>query len=300
MAEGNKLSTCIWAHTDERGINKAVDDAMSRIALSFRSTNLRDALADQRAWFCAVLAAAANVGSKLVTLDESTKTATIQIVPNQSYDRNEEWQMGLLNGLIALIIRREITVPELQIWANQGYRERIATNGGSDAIPANTSGPIVIGVGAAIAIGTAIVASAGILAGALVWINGQDIEKQVVVEQIEGKTQQHAKILETSRDIVESHAERERLEQRTIPWSNEELSYLEFLEQSSREVTGWTAPPLRSVPDAKKMSEAASEAIKDVGSGVKTVSQGVKNATETSAIILPIGIAIALVYFSEN
>lgn len=299
--EGKKISTCIWAHSDPRGLNAVAENVSLRLRLNYQSTSIRDTLADQRAWFVAVLASAANVGSKPVTYDQSTQTATVQIVPFDTMDKNEEWQLGITNALIALIIRREISLAELTIWSNQGYRDRIATEKGSDATKSETSGPIVIGAAGAAIIAVGMVAAAGVLAGALVWINGQEIEKQVVIEQIDAKVEEHAKLIETSRDIIESHQEREQLEGRTIPWSQEELAYLDYLEQSAKEITGWTAPPLRSVPDAKKMSEAASKAIENTGEAVKNVSEGAKGAIETSGTILPIAAAlVALYYLSEN
>lgn len=279
------LSVVRWVHTDPYGLVAAAERAAT-VAKESSWTDDAAGLAALRALLVSVCATAANAGSYPTTLDTSTETATILVKASENA-RNVRAQFALLNGLMGLICQRNVTYSQLVEMGNAGTRKTYITTGGEpEAAPTDIANPIVIGVGAAAVIGVAVVITAGVIAGAIGWMHASDNEVKALQLTTDLKAKEHAQTLTTTRDVIESHLEREATEKRSIPWTIQEMNYIEFLEQSTKEITGWEAPPLRSVPDLKQVSDAAATAVKDVG-------KSTGNAIE----ILPIVAGVALLYW---
>lgn len=286
-------STIVWLQSEPYGMIAGFDRAHVRAQGKMWMGPSVEVMSDLRSFFFSVLVSAANAGSTPVTYDASTQTIVI-LTSASPYERNNDASTALLNGLIALIARKSVTIAQLDALSKNKKKYRVTTVSGGPAETVDVSAPFVVAGAAAVYIAAGVVLSSGIVAAALVWLNGQNNEKQLAIVQTEAKVQEHAKVLDTSREIVESHLERESREQRSIPWTQEELNYIEFLKESSRSLTEWKAPPLKGVVDLQALSQAASGAIADVGSGVKT-------GIETASVLLPLAaVAIVGIYLMKG
>lgn len=264
MAEGaSKGGSIVWTHTDTRGIVAATQAAYARARKRDWSRD-EASVQDQRALVLyALMASVALSPSPPV---EQNGTLVVATGPRAPTPEGQDWQTALVWGVVYLlgVTKQDVDAGRMTLTV----RVRVETeNGYLPSGPTEDAGFPFLG---AIAIVTAATALAGVLALWFSQRNEIDATKIAADERV----QKHAAALAEASSVVDAHLQAEQTAGQSLPWDTAQLSYLETLKDSIRELAKTPSAPLQSVPDLGAISGGVAQGAKDAGAGVKNLATG--------------------------
>lgn len=223
-----------------------------------------------RAWLVDKIGTIANLGPTPVELlpaegaramPGAGNVNAFRIEPRPS-DRqdNRAWQETLVTGLLGIIANGRFTLAQLQIPEGQTFN--VQTTDGEP--PTSGYGSPSLGTAGVLdtqafplLAGAVIVVCVAALGAAVAWIASQSNEVEALKITQENKTTQAINAMTSAAEVVERHQTQEREKGASIPYSQAELDLLSTLRGTIASTTGWTPPPLASVPDVRQVTQSA-------------------------------------------
>lgn len=261
----------VWKHSDSRGIATAMSQGLARAQTTQWAADATGR-ADFRGLVLAALMSAADLGDqppapapapKAFSEEAPATTEGVSVVPqarNTAREDFAEWQTALLSGAFVLLTggrdpRKAAPIPD-------GAKFSLTT---VDGDPPVASQEAAFGPAVAFAI-VGVVA----IAGAVVWqYFSQEHELEYVRITTDANVKKHAQSLGGAVNVVTEHLKRERDMGQTVPWSEQETTTLQQLLASTKSLSDWSAPPLKTTPDTRAVTRATAKAIEDVGKGAR-------------------------------
>lgn len=262
----NRPGTLSWIHRDGRGLDRAMQDAFARSeAREWR--NDEASTADLRALLLYALSTMAELGPTPPRLVSLSSGETWGVTVGERAPREDNAVVQGLLGLGALALTGAKR-PQFQP-LTPGARVRVETVDGQlpDGPTEDTS---LLPAIAAVAIVSCTAVVGGVLA--LYFSQRNEIEATQIASS--ESVQKHAATLAATTSLVDAHIQRERAEQRTIPWEGKELELFESLRQSTIELAQVAPPALKTMPDLQVVSEAIANSTESVGEAAKEAAKG--------------------------
>lgn len=119
--------------------------------------------------------------------------------------------------------------------------------------------------------GVAIVATAGALAAALIYmisLTAESLSQKVTADE---KKETLLSTMAAAVTVIEVHKAAEATAGHPLPYDEEETKILSTLRAAIGDAVNWEPPPLRGVPDLHAMTTSAAGAIKDAGKSASSI-----------------------------
>lgn len=222
-----------------------------------------------RAWLADIIGTIANLGPTPVELlpaegggaiGGSANAYRIEPRPSARLDA-KDWQETFVTGLLGIIAgdrfdRAQLVIPEGQtfnVFTTDGDPPRYGFGSPSLGTAGLDAGALPLLAGAVIVICVAA------LGATVAWISSQANEVEAIKITQENKTTQAINAMTSAAEVIERHQRQERERGASIPYSDAEMQLLTTLRGTISTTTGWTPPPLVSVPNVRRITESAAE-----------------------------------------